>query len=154
MIYIHFVYIFEFTSVLDRDLARKFAISVNRFIVENDLRQFLFLSCHADYFAHMELSWAYEALHQRFLQFEGKKMTKRPSLNTLWGERPTCPIFDEDEEDINCASTSISEAFDALVDPDGQYKMEYKNQFTQGKSDLNDSVTILVFIFILIMHMR
>jgi len=131
----------EFTSVLDRDLARKFAISVNRFIVENDLRQFLFLSCHADYFVHMKLSWAYEALHQRFLQFEGKKMTKRPSLNTLWGERPTCPIFDEDEEDINCGSTSISEAFDALVDPDGQYKIEYKNQFTQGKSDLNDSIT-------------
>tara|TARA_R110002020_G_scaffold44936_7_gene129003 strand:- start:351 stop:1397 length:1047 start_codon:yes stop_codon:yes gene_type:complete len=57
----------EFTSVVDRSVAKSCSRAVSRYIKSNDIHSMVFASCHYDIIEWLEPDWVFDTLTQKYL---------------------------------------------------------------------------------------
>jgi len=57
----------EFTSVVDRSVAKSCSTAISKYIKENDLKSIVFASCHKDIIDWLQPDWVYDTLSQTYL---------------------------------------------------------------------------------------
>ena len=57
----------EFTSVVDRSVAKSCSTAISKYIKSNDLKSVVFASCHYDIIEWLQPDWVYDTLSQTYL---------------------------------------------------------------------------------------
>jgi len=68
----------EFTSVVDRNVAKSCSNSINRYIKNNNLSGVVFASCHYDIIEWLKPDWVYDTNSKQFL--DGRYL-RQPEIN-------------------------------------------------------------------------
>ena len=68
----------EFTSVVDRNVAKSCSVSISKYIRKHDLKNVVFASCHRDIVEWLEPDWVYDTDTQELSV--GRSLWKRPKI--------------------------------------------------------------------------
>lgn len=68
----------EFTSVVDRNVAKATSVAISKYIKKNEIKNIVFSSCHADILEWLEPDWVFDANDGTL--YDGRSL-RRPKIN-------------------------------------------------------------------------
>jgi len=130
----------EFTSVVDRTVAKATSTSISKYIKKNDIKNIVFSSCHSDIIEWLEPDWIFNANDGTL--YDGRSL-RRPKIDIeifrvnkdIWGMFKSHHYL---SEDLNVASRCYCALWEgnvvgfvsALVMPSGTIKNSWREHRT------------------------
>lgn len=68
----------EFTSVVDRNVAKSCSVSINKYIHRNNIKQVVFATCHRDIIEWLQPCWVFDT--DTGILYDGRSL-RRPTIN-------------------------------------------------------------------------
>jgi len=68
----------EFTSVVDRNVAKAMCVSVRKYVDKKNLKRIIFATCHYDILDWLEPDWVFDTLNGEF--YNGRYLHRRPEV--------------------------------------------------------------------------
>lgn len=68
----------EFTSVVDRNVARSCSVAIKKYVDKQGIKNLVFATCHYDILEWLEPDWVYDTVSQ---SVEDRRLLRRPSID-------------------------------------------------------------------------